>query len=514
MILHELLFANRRSIPKDLNILMQSRKINFGERSLTAVLPLRFRSDGTSLLDWSITGSAGGVGKLGRNYLKNKTTPIPNGAAGSYLSRTNAFSDMDYAADGYTFNTGNATRAAVFLERVGELNLPKANVGDIMLVEGSNIPTTYDADTNLYKDDIMQGSFRSCAPESWTEGSQFLYSGDDGGGGTNNYGQAQSWNDTHCKTYSFLVKQNTDYSVRLFNSGYNDIVLMIILMTDSGSITQSYTNVGGKSIPGNGTFVTNDEQWGQLNYSHCQTREYRPQIPVDVRPVKYDYCESYAELKAGTYKLMADIWANNNMNDIFIGCQPYTGCAYDNYSGDSPDSPEWFTLIGEDNTAIIPRTYLFDDNNQEHRRKRIDSGAPYPNFYHKEYTFTLEKDMKVGLFHRAYYNSTVYSYPPYYRFMIVDSDTEAEQFATTGVSPANMSGYSAWEKYNVTLPVRITGGSSSQTVAVDLGESFLGAEDTISFADTHTFIPTYSGRNVITVDTDIQPSEMYIKYIG
>lgn len=458
----------------------------------------------TSFTRVTVHGTTNGLGTmiLGKNYLEQRTTPIPNGAAGSYLSYTNAFTDNIYAHNGYTFNSGNATRAAIFLQRIGESTLPKANVGNMMLVEGSTIPSAYDADTNLYKDDILQGSFRSCAPESWTEGSQFLYSGDEPGGTWHDYGQAQSWSDTHCKTYAFPVEQNTDYSVRFFNSSYTDMVLMVLLFTEPGIITPTYTNVGGKSIPGNETFVTNDEQWVELNYSNYQTREYRPRIPVDSRPLMYDYCESFADLKAGTYKLMVDIWANNDM-DTFVGCQSYTGCTLDNYDGDSTNIIDWFALIGEDNTAIISKTSLFDDNVQDHRIKRKDAGAPYPNFYHKEFTFTLESNTKVGLIHKAYYTSIRYSYPPFFRFYIVDADEEADEFTTTGVTPVNMSGYSAWEKYQkvVSISVKFTDViANTSTTLTKTVPNLLYSSDFVNFTED---LPTYYSSEdygIVTVE--------------
>ncbi len=516
--LRELLFANRGAVTDDLRTLMVSRKINFGVRELTRALPLRFRSNGTSLLDWRITGAAGGVGKLGKNYLKLKTDPIPNGAAGTWLAYAPGFVN---AVNGFTVNSGNAARLLFQIRHYGDYAVQPSHVGDIMMTEGSTIPTAYDADTTMYKQGIMQGNIvnhDATAPR--TVGvTQELYCGDDGGGGTNNYIISPSNIAIRCKTYSIPVKPNTDYSVRVFNSSYNDIEFYTCYYSEPGTITPTVTACSAytqKSIPGNDTFVEDTEQWVKLVYSHYRRSEYQYALPCDVRPVKYDYCEYFATLKAGTYKLMIDTWGNNRFSGTggyWTGIQDYSGCVYDNFSYGNTQGNEWFTLLAEDNTVIIAKSDILPSGISS-KSKRVDDGAPYPNYFHKEVTFTLQEDTKVGLFHKAYYENNSDPIPAYHRFMIVDSDVEAEEFATTGADPCNMTGYSAWEKYNVSLPVNISSRGQTQTVTVDLGDSFLGAGDTISLADTHTAIPTYSGTNIITVDSEVQPTEMYIKYVG
>lgn len=482
-------------------------------RELTGALPLDFKSVGEDLIDWSITGAAGGVGKLGKNYLKQKTDPIPNGCVGTYAGVIHTRAPI---TDGYTFNTGNATKI------YGTFNSPNggdgnvvtpADMGNLMLVEGTTIPSAYDDDANLYKDSLYQGT---TIYQNYSEGlkvgtSQICFSGTDQYGRINTFHDSY-WNNRVVHINPITVKPNTDYSVRLFNSAYSNATLWVGAVTDAGTITPQFTALSNqKSIPENGSFVTNTEQWMNLDYTHYDTRSYRPRVPIDIRPVRYEFCESFADLKAGTYKLMIDEWGNHDMDNDWVGFQGYTGCFEDNWNHEQSGIYEWFALVKEDNTPVIPKTRLFDASMDSSDSRRSKT-APYPNYFHKELTFTLEEDTKVGLMHKAYYTSIRYAYSPYFRFMIVDSDVAAEEFTTTGVYPVNMSGYSAWEKYSVSLPINISSRGQTQTVAVDLGDSFLGAGDTISLADTHTAIPTYSGKNVITVDTDIQPSEMYIKY--
>lgn len=468
------------------------------------ILPLEFNTVSNELIDWTITGAAGGVGKLGKNKLKQKTTPIPNGAVGTIETDSGWYTEST-AHQGITFTTGdNIIKGSLTIRHSDNSNISASSqIGDIMLVEGDIIPSVYDADTNLYSGTINQG----------------YYMDEEYGVRVRELGYSQSMSTTvsvsiRCCSDYFSLKPNTTYSVRLFNSAYNDIQFVVNTYSAPGTVTPKFVNVGGKSIPENGTFVKDTEQWVKLTYSHRRTKEYEIPLPFDMRPMEYEYCESFADLKAGTYKLMIDVWGNNrwyvgSSTGYDIGFQSYTGCTADNWDWDGTNLTEWFTLLSEDNTAIISKTDIFEAGTS--RYKAQNAGAPFPNYYHREFTFTLSEDTKVGLFHRAYYESVTYDYPPYFRFMIVDSDVEAEAFATTGASPEDMAGYSAWEKYNVSLPINIYCEGQTQTVTFDLGESFLGEEDSISFADSQITIPTYVGTNTISADSTIQP-EMYIKY--
>jgi hypothetical protein len=466
--------------------------------------PLLFPSDGSNLLDWRITGATGGVGKLGKNKLKQKTTPIPNGAVGT-IETDSGWHTESTAHQGITFTTGdNIIKGSLTIRHSDNSDISASSqIGDIMLVEGSTIPSVYDADTNLYSGPIKQG--------------YYMY--EEVGVRVRELGYSQSMattvsTSTRCTSDYFSLKSNTTYSVKLFNSAYNDIQFVVNTYSAPGTITPTFRNVGGKSIPENGTFVKDTEQWVELTCSHRRNKEYEKALPFDMRPMECEYCESFADLKAGTYKLMIDVWGNNewyagSSTGYMIGFQSYTGCTADNWDWDGTNLTEWFTLLSEDNTAIIPKTDIFEAGTS--RYKAQNAGAPFPNYYHREFTFTLSEDTKVGLFHRAYYESVTYNYPPYFRFMIVDSDVEAEAFVTTGVTPKDMAGYSAWEKYNVTLPITISCGNESQTININI-DAPLGQSDTISKTSTGIDIPTYSGKNRIDVNTTVTPSEVYIKF--
>ena len=494
---------------EDLKAFVSGQDITNGNvtiRQKADYTPFNFESLSTTLIDWSITGSAGGAGKVGKNKLKQKTTPIPNGAVGTIETDSGWYTEST-AHQGITFTTGdNIIKGSLTIRHSDNSDISASSqIGDIMLVEGSTIPSVYDADTNLYSGTINQG----------------YYTDEESGVRVRELGYSQSMATTvsisiRCCSDYFSLKPNTTYSVRLFNSAYNDIQFVVNTYSASGTITPKFRAVGGKSIPENGTFVTDTEQWIELICSHKRTKEYEIALPFDMRPMEYEYCESFADLKAGTYKLMIDIWGNNrwyagSSTGYEIGFQSYTGCTADNWDWDGTNLTEWFTLLSEDNTAIISKTDILEAGTS--RYKAQNAGAPFPNYYHREFTFTLSEDTKVGLFHRAYYESPTQDYPPYFRFMIVDSDVEAEAFATTGVSPEDMAGYSAWEKYQVTLPVTISCGDETQTITFDLGDEILYEGDSISKTSTGIELPTYVGLNTITTDSENQPF-VYIKYMG
>jgi hypothetical protein len=476
------------------------------EVELTGVPPLNFYTDDTALIDWSITGAVGGVGNLGKNKLKQRTTPIPNGAVGTIETDSSWYTEST-AHQGITFTTGdNIIKGVLRLRHSDNSDISASSqIGDIMLVEGSTIPSVYDTDTNLYSGGIKQGYYMY---EEYNIRVEEL-----------GYSQSMATTapvSTRCSSDYFLLKPHTTYSARLFNSAYNDIQFVIMTYSAPGTITPKFRAVGGKSIPENGTFVTDTEQWVELICSHKRTKEYEIALPFDMRPMEYEYCESFANLKAGTYKLMIDIWGNNewytsSSTGYVIGFSGYTGCTADNWDWGSRNLTEWFTLLSEDNTAIISKTDILEAGTS--RWKAQNAGAPFPNYYHREFTFTLSEDTKVGLFHRAYYESPTTAYPPYFRFMIVDSDIEAEAFATTGVYPKDMAGYSAWEPYAVTIPITISSEDQSQTITITV-EDPLEETDMISLSSTQIDIPTYLGVNMITVDTEVRPSEMYIKFLG
>ena len=85
--LQEILKAGKTGIAPDLNTLMEGRyffrSAGDEEKELTGALPLRFRSNGSDLLDWRITGAEGGAGRPGMNYLKIEPKTVNDGGSGT-----------------------------------------------------------------------------------------------------------------------------------------------------------------------------------------------------------------------------------------------------------------------------------------------------------------------------------------------------------------------------------------------------------------------------------------------
>ena len=202
MELHKILYINKDAPPDDILSYIYSRKLKDRgkEREMTKKLPLTLRSDGTSLLDWRISGAAGGVGRTGKNYLRQTTAPIPNGAVGTFIEANTDgwFNGSQNIANGYSFNTKTAKRIVLVFAKSDESALSVSEVGDLMLVEGTTVPATYNADTNLYKKNIIWGGLypHTYAPYPATyseDGAQELYAGDNGYGGEVLYRLARSF---------------------------------------------------------------------------------------------------------------------------------------------------------------------------------------------------------------------------------------------------------------------------------------------------------------------------------
>lgn len=71
------------------------------------------------------------------------------------------------------------------------------------------------------------------------------------------------------------------------------------------------------------------------------------------------------------------------------------------------------------------------------------------------------------------------------------------------------SDVSVYEPYGYKIPV-VCGGT---TTDIYLDEP-LGENESISMSDTGVSIPTINGTNILTVDTAVQPSNVYLKYKG
>lgn len=476
------------------------RKLDTGKEKVTNKSyddrsPINFVTTQKRINDIIIEGTPNGIGAYehsSENLLNQREITVPNGAVGTFLD--SVFHAWVDPFEGRTFNSGEATRIYFTIRRSDDSNLDAANVGDFMLVEGTTIPTVYDADSNLYKKPILQGSSVYDTSEAIEGTSQVIYTNEDEYGRTVMYGQGSGATAMRCKTFSIKLKPNTDYSVKIFNSSYSNLQIGGTFMTEPGTVEQyfpneSYMGGGIVNLPSCEPFVASNEQWTRLDTSHSINAN-NTEYPIDVRPYKFEFCESVADLEAGTYKLMIDILGNHSMPArplSGVGFGPYLGCYLDvewNSSG-QPVSPsnkfEHFALIGEDDSLIIPETQVFNSSTV---RWKEEGDTPYPNFFHQEYTFAVPRKMKVGVLHRAYSRWNYYGgdgdTTPWFRFMIFKPGIEPTEFETTGLA-YNISGQSAWEPYDkdVVLHLNIknllTGDMNTEIITLS---SYLYSEDT------------------------------------
>ena len=105
----------------------------------------------------------------------------------------------------------------------------------------------------------------------------------------------------------------------------------------------------------------------------------------------------------------------------------------------------------------------------------------------ESYTFTLNNNSTISL---AFRNSTNTQW----------DDSIKIQVVTGSIVP------SKYEPYGYKVPV-VCGGT---TTNIYLDEPILENES-ISLSDTNVNIPTIRGTNVLTVDTTVQPTNVYIK---
>lgn len=267
---------------------------------------------------------------------------------------------------------------------------------------------------------------------------------------------------------------------------YPDVFGYIYTNSGSGSAgaMNNYT-----SIP-NGTPVGADYQrWYSITAPY---NDYWHRIN-DYRTKLYRWCNWTGHLEAGTYKLIAEC------------ANPYEyALPQNNPDPTMTDSKGYYALIDENDTVLAE--VLWDEF--------FDGSSSAPKWTRKETVFTVSQAVNVGVLSKMYIIRLEANADVSWRFMIVPADTPVSQFSVTlPITGAPViSGVTCWEPYKVTLPLTITHGGQSTAISIDLGTEFLGENDTVDFTTTHITIPTYSGANTITADTDIQPSEMYAKF--
>ena len=270
--------------------------------------------------------------------------------------------------------------------------------------------------------------------------------------------------------------------------------------TDSGTIAGVAMNT--VSIPDGAPADSDHQCWYMLRANINEGGNWVD----DYRSPTYANCNWYAKLTAGTYKLVAECAKPYGIT-VRV---PNLDSIYRNDSALPGNHIPRYDLVDSSGNILIEVTWedFFGSGNQR-------------RWTRKESVFTIAEDTSVGVFSKMFQYDSSYAVDnitPYlvFRYMIVPADTPTSQFSVTlpiSGSPV-ISGESCWEPYKMVLPLTVRCGERSAAVAIDLGKNLLGENDTVSFSSTHTTIPTFKGTNIITAETDIQPSEMYIKYRG
>ena len=478
--LYGILKANKTGYSPDMFELLASERLNtdmnIKERERTGAFPMIFYADGTDLIDWSITGAAGGVGKLGDNYLKQTEVTIPSGSYGERVYTTTSWITARIG----TFNSGQATTIGCNLHKSDNSNITPANVGKMYIVEGDGDPEAEGIELVIF-----QGGITQMGDDSRPSVYHLMRYGDDGTGNIQQIkpdGNA-AYIPIRCGTALFELTPDTDYKFARVG-GDADVEIQYVTGNGTRTVSVEFANTGLPAIPDGGTTTIADAQWCKMTTSERYNFS-SSLLPVDNRAESYENCTAFADLKAGHYKVIAEAITKDSawLSTMLLN-----------------DNVPYFMLIDDSNNKIISRTQIFQTESL---------------WNHEEYEFTLSADAKVGLFYKAYYGYASSSTPPvnYIRFMIVDYDKTSVSFDISS-SYGQLTGVSCWEPYRVTLPITIQHGDRSTDIELSIGTEFLGENDTVSLTALQPSIPTYSGKNIIRAATEVQPSGLYIKYNG
>lgn len=430
---------------------------------------IKFTTSQNQLINWKIQGAAGGVGKLGKNYLKQTEITLPSGSYGERVFTTSSW----ITARTGTFNSGQATTIGFNLHKADNSNITPANVGKMYIAEGNADPETEGVEL-----DIFQGGVSSKGDDNNPSVYHLLRFGDDG------YGNMQqlkpngnaAYIPIRCGTALYELKTNTVYSFARVG-GDNDVEIQYSTGRGVRTVSINYVDTGLPAIPEGNSTTSESAQWCRMIASENFYTLQSGNTPIDCRAESYENCSAFAELDIGRYKVIAEAIISDA-----------TGLSTELLDDNTP----YFMLLDNHNNKIISKTQIFQNSQL---------------WYHEEYEFTLSDKTKLGLFFKAYFNQNL----AFVRFMIVDYNTTAEAFDISS-DYGQITGFSCWTPYSITLPIIISGESESTTITVNLGTDFLYDNDIISYTSTGINLPTYIGENIISVDSKIPPSEIFIQY--
>lgn len=244
--------------------------------------------------------------------------------------------------------------------------------------------------------------------------------------------------------------------------------------------------LNGISIP-NGDATAEYQRWYFIS---CIVNDYWHKVR-DYRTKAYNSCNWKGYLQPGTYKLICECG------------NPYYELSSNNPNPTMIDEHAYYCLMDDDNNIIV--NVLWEDF--------VTAENENSNFIRKETEFIINEPTNVGLLSKMYRvkaNDNIVNVA--WRFMIVPANTENINFsADTSLPGVTIAGVSCWEPYRFIIPVVVSSGDQITTIDIYVDEA-LGANDTLAMEAAGVALPTYVGVTTININTDITPSEMYIKY--
>lgn len=250
------------------------------------------------------------------------------------------------------------------------------------------------------------------------------------------------------------------------------------------------------SVPPDSSKDADYAQWYAQSTWYLGEANRRDGYTTDDRPCDYEHCQFFADLKAGSYKLICEAYVDTDR-------YPWVIKTHDN------ENP-YVALVSENNEILVKKSMnqsycptisepLFNGYNTTANK-----------FYHEEYPFVVDNDISVGLISKIYapWNNNIDI-----RFQIVNADVVAEPFTVT-TQYETFSGVTCWEPYQVELTLNfeeVKNPENSQQVTLILPK-VLYEEDSVSMSDLGVNLPTYLGKTKISIVDDSQEAQMYVKY--
>ena len=300
-----------------------------------------------------------------------------------------------------TFNSGSAQNIALCFRKNDNSTVTPTDIGSITI----SATGRDDISPNIYQglpvSIYIRNSQRYVVPAGYDAlGNSIIYNSDN-----------ESYISIRCRCNPITIEENTTYVITR-TGGDEDIDILYYLCDAPGTISIEWTQPNAKSIPGNETPDEDTEQWTVAEVTNYVPQSFGQDTQVDSRMIFYENCPYTATLPAGHWKVIVERLETTYVRSAILD-----------------DTTPYMALLKSDDTAIINKTNLFQNNNDV--------------FAHEEYDFTLSAETTVGLYFKMLHSD---GYPAYIRFMIVDYDVQAETFTST-IGGSSFTGVTCWEPY-------------------------------------------------------------------